>query len=55
MSPFEKKLFGLLEANEARKLKKATHMAIQRLGTIKRAKNKRELILGVIGNMKKKA
>ena len=55
LSPFEKKLFGLLEANEARKFKKATHLAIQRLGTIKRAKNKREQILGVISGMKKKA
>jgi hypothetical protein len=55
LSPFEKRLFGLLEANEAKKFKKATHMAIDRLGSIKRAKVKREQILSAISNMKKKA
>ena len=53
LSPLEKRLYGLLEANEARKYKIATHLAMDRLGSIKRAKAKREQILALISNKKK--
>jgi large subunit ribosomal protein L36e len=53
-APYEKRITEMLRAGTAKETKKAMKLAKKRLGTFTRAKAKREFLLGVIAEQRKK-